>query len=491
MRTIMVMFDTLTRKFLPNYGNDWVHAPNFRRLEERCTRFDNFYAGSMPCMPARRELHTGKYNFLHRGWGPLEPFDRSVMEALRADGVYTHLVTDHSHYWEDGGATYHNRYDSWEGFRGQEGDRYVPHDIDPCLPPDRHALNKTGISTVQHYRNRLRQRTQEAMSGSRTFQAGLEFLEEHRDRDNWFLQIEAFDPHEPFYVPQKYRKLYGLPEGETLNWPRYGPVPEGDYRADLANAEKEYAALLSMCDDNLGQVLDFMDANDMWKDTALIVNTDHGFLLGEHECLGKNFPPPYDELVHLPFFLHIPGLAEGGSRSQLCTTVDIVPTLLELYGCDAAGMGEMDGRSLLSVLREDAAIHDYILFGVHGGYTCVTDGDHVYMKANATADNAPLNEYTMMPTNIRGFFSPEQLEKAVMVSGSRFTNGLPCMKIPSKMSFYHANSFGDRLYCLSADPEENYNILGNENRETWNHVLADTMTKAGAPDEEFQRLGLR
>lgn len=110
MRVIMVMFDTLTRKFLPNYGNDWVQAPNFQRLAEHCTRFDRFYGGSMPCMPARRELHTGKYNFLRRGWGPLEPFDRSVMEVLKQNGIYTHLVTDHSHYWEDGGATYHNRY---------------------------------------------------------------------------------------------------------------------------------------------------------------------------------------------------------------------------------------------------------------------------------------------------------------------------------------------------------------------------------------------
>ena len=151
MRTVMVMFDTLTRKFLPNYGCDWTKLPNFARLADHCTRFDNFYSGSLPCMPARRELHTGKYNFLHRGWGPLEPFDRSVFEVLRQNGVYSHLCTDHSHYWEDGGATYHNRYDTWEGFRGQEGDRYVAHDIRAEIPPRASALNKAGISVEQHY----------------------------------------------------------------------------------------------------------------------------------------------------------------------------------------------------------------------------------------------------------------------------------------------------------------------------------------------------
>lgn len=130
MRAIMIMFDTLTRNYLPNYGNNWVIAPNFQRLEKHCVTFDHFYGGSMPCMPARRELHTGKLNFLHRSWGPLEPFDISVVDVLKNKGVYTHLITDHSHYFEDGGATYHNRYNSWEGFRGQEGDRWQPRDID-------------------------------------------------------------------------------------------------------------------------------------------------------------------------------------------------------------------------------------------------------------------------------------------------------------------------------------------------------------------------
>lgn len=107
MRTILVMFDSLNRRFLPNYGCTWVKAPNFERLGRRCVTFDNAYVGSMPCMPARREMHTGRYNFLHRSWGPMEPFDDSAPEILKKNGVYTHLASDHQHYWEDGGATLH------------------------------------------------------------------------------------------------------------------------------------------------------------------------------------------------------------------------------------------------------------------------------------------------------------------------------------------------------------------------------------------------
>jgi arylsulfatase A-like enzyme len=113
MKAIMVMFDSLNRHMLPTYGCDWVHAPNFVRLARRAVTFDHCYVGSMPCMPARRELHTGRYNFLHRSWGPLEPFDDSMPEILKKNGVYAYLVSDHYHYWEEGGCTYHTRYNAW------------------------------------------------------------------------------------------------------------------------------------------------------------------------------------------------------------------------------------------------------------------------------------------------------------------------------------------------------------------------------------------
>ena len=89
MKAILLMFDTLNLRMLAPYGCEWTITPNFSRLAERTITFDNCYAGSLPCMPARRELHTGRYNFLHRSWGPMEPFDDSMPQILSRDGVYT------------------------------------------------------------------------------------------------------------------------------------------------------------------------------------------------------------------------------------------------------------------------------------------------------------------------------------------------------------------------------------------------------------------
>jgi len=92
MKAIMVMFDSLNRRLLPNYGCDWTHMPNFNRLAKKTVTFDNSYVGSMPCIPARRDLHTGRYNFLHRSWGPIEPFDDSMPEILKNNGVTTTIT---------------------------------------------------------------------------------------------------------------------------------------------------------------------------------------------------------------------------------------------------------------------------------------------------------------------------------------------------------------------------------------------------------------
>ena len=65
-------------------------------------------------------------------------------------------------------------------------------------------------------------------------------------------------------------------------------------------------ALLSQCDHYLGKLLDFMDQHGLWDDTMRIVTTDHGFLLGEHGWWGKNRPPFYEELPHIPLFIWDP-----------------------------------------------------------------------------------------------------------------------------------------------------------------------------------------
>ena len=117
MKTVFLLFDSLNRSALGAYSGHHL-TPNFDRLASRSIVFDKHFAGSLPCMPARRDMHTGRLNFLHRSWGPLEPFDDSFVGQLKQADIYSHLISDHYHYFEDGGSTYHNRYTTWSFLRG-------------------------------------------------------------------------------------------------------------------------------------------------------------------------------------------------------------------------------------------------------------------------------------------------------------------------------------------------------------------------------------
>ena len=77
MKTVFLLFDSLNRLMLEPYGCEYLKTPNFLRLAEKSVTFDTHYVGSMPCMPARRDMQTGRHAFLHRSWGPMEPFDNS------------------------------------------------------------------------------------------------------------------------------------------------------------------------------------------------------------------------------------------------------------------------------------------------------------------------------------------------------------------------------------------------------------------------------
>ena len=235
MKAIMLMFDSLNKRLLSAYGSDRAITPNFQRLKERTVRFDNFYVGSMPCMPARRELHTGRYNFLHRGWSPLEPFDDSMPEILKKNGIHTHLVTDHKHYWRDGGATYHSRYSTYEFIRGQEGDAWKgvvdkPEYRYESGEPEEIKQRRI-TSRVQHQINVQFMQNEEDHHLARTINKGLEFIDTNHASDNWFLQLECFDPHEPFFVPEKYLRMYGIDDPSQFDgWPPYYFVTESPER---------------------------------------------------------------------------------------------------------------------------------------------------------------------------------------------------------------------------------------------------------------------
>ena len=506
MRSILVLFDSLNRLALGAYGGK-VPTPNFDRFARRAATFDTHYVGSLPCMPARRDIHTGRLNFPHRSWGPLEPFDNSFAEILKEHGLHSHLVTDHAHYFEEGGATYHTRYSTWDFIRGQENDPWKAM-VQPPLErfrekySERHypfgkVVDASSRMRVQHIVNKEWMPDESDFPGPRCFASGLEFLGVNKDADNWFLQIECFDPHEPFDAPARFKEAFETGwTGGVLDWPYYEHVT--DSAEEIAEIRANYAALVAMCDAYFGKLLDFMDENGMWEDTALILTTDHGYLLAEHDWWGKNLQPYYEEISHIPLMVHHPDFAApGGTRiSGLTQTYDLMPTLLDMHGL--AVPAEVQGRSLLSLMRGTDAGRDVGIFGMFGGPIGATDGRYAYYLYPADLYAPGLHEYTLMPTHIRSMMSAAELQTAELVRDFGFTKDMPVLRIDALKDSRRIPNVdkrlfenrGTQLFDLRADPGQLNPIADPAVEARIRAGMVRVLEAHDAPHELFGRYGL-
>jgi arylsulfatase A-like enzyme len=503
MRAIFVLFDTLNRHFLEPYGADLMKTPNFRRLAERSVRFDTHYVGSLPCMPARRDLQTGRLNFMHRSWGPLEPFDVAMTEVMKTQGIYSHLITDHYHYLEVGGAGYQNAFTSFEFLRGQEGDVWKAH-VDPDLDryrrdyhPDQFT-DKPGTLPLHYMINRDYIQDEADFSSTQCFDLGCAFLDRNKDAENWFLQIETFDPHEPFHAPERWRDQFPTDyDGPVRDWPPYGPVTQAAAEADELRAN--YKALLAHCDAQMGRLLDKMDALNMWEDTMLVVSTDHGYLTGEHDWWAKNKMPAYQEIAHIPLFIHHPDhmAAAGGARDALTQTPDLMPTFLDAFGCDIPDA--VRGKSLLPMLQDTThKNHDSVIFGYFGGAINVTDGRYTYFRYPENLLDQTLFQYTLLPSHMREYFIAEEMKLAELVTGVDYAQGFPVMRIPVIAQSPWYTSHGPAamaasdtlLFDTHADPRQENPLADAALHLAMAHKLSREMQRHNAPPEAFARLAL-
>jgi arylsulfatase A-like enzyme len=478
------------------YGGTRIPTPNFDRLAARSVVHDKHYVGSLPCMPARRDLLTGRLTFLHRSWGPLEPFDNAFPELLKTKDVHSHLITDHYHYWEDGGATYHNRYSSFDFIRGQERDPWKA----MVQPPwerlrEKYHERQFSIGTTSRFGNYMVNREfireEKDFPSVQCFAKGLEFLDLNRDADNWFLQIETFDPHEPFFAPERFKEPFKTDwNGPIRDWPRYDRVDELPAEADELRAN--YYATVALCDFLLGQLLDYFDQHDLWQDTALVVSTDHGFLLGEHDFWAKNRMNMYEEIVHIPLFVHDPRAAKPGRSERLTQSIDIAPTFLDLFG--VAAPPEMAGQSLLSTTGREAAI-----FGYFGGAVNVTDGRHTYHRFPEDLRGQEIFQYTIMPTHLNRRFTTEELSTATLAAPFGWTKNVPLLKVPVIERSPMYSNYGPgallendtRLYDLLSDPGQVKPLRDTAIEARMARLMHELMVCNEAPPEAFSRLALR
>lgn len=494
MNVITILLDSLNRDFLPCYGNSWVQAPNIQRLADKGFVFDNHFIGSAPCIPARRELFTGRKEFLWRGWGQTEPFDDLLAVEARKAGAFTAVVTDHYHYWNaNEGYGYIKDFQYSSLLRGTENDSYGDSDITGESYPQwiqSIAKYRPKPAVEGFFRNVKNMEKEEDFQSPRVMASACNWLSKNHKRDKFFLHIESFDPHEPFHVPEPYRSMYGPYREDMTCWPPYQRAEdskrfvEEQLPGETDFVISQYAGKITMADRHLGKVLDMLDEKDLWKDTMVILTTDHGHEMFEKERYGKSYPN-YNTTANIPLIIWHPQYPGNGERiGAMTTTVDIYATVL-----DALSQGEPTaphGRSLLPLLRGECQTHrDHVTFGVFGRGVGVYDGEHTFFSGY---DNAkPLNWYS---THLRKGGVGCELESMDWrnATGDKYIPGVDCpvWQIPCQ----GINTSQKPLLFAAEDREQVHDLAEEQPIKVaeYEKKLYYWLKEEGAPSEQFQRL---
>lgn len=485
MRTIVVLMDSLNRHMLTVYNKDsWVRTPNITAFSEESVIFDNHWIGSTPCMPARRDLFTGRLNFLERNWGPIEPFDITLPGKLQEKGIFTHMITDHYHYFELGGEGYCQIFNSWDLIRGQESDTFVSRVKKPEVPKEYY-----GRIRPQYELNRKLFVEEADYPSPKTFASACEWINNNSEAEDFFLMVEAFDPHEPFDCPQEYLDLYNDDyKGPRYDWPEYAPVNEP--QEALEHIKKRYAGTLTMVDKWFGKLISTLKKQNMYEDTLIILTADHGHILGEHGLMAKNYMHQFNELAHIPLIIHLPGNVRAGERIKAITqNIDIMPTVLGFYGIESPD--SVAGYSLKPILEnKQKKMRDVALYGFYGKAVNMTDGKYTYFRAPASMDNLPLSLYTAMPTSFKKYIGIDAAEKIEIGSFLEYTD-YPVYKIPQKKAGKAMKYVCESLiFDIESDYAQQKAIKDEEIEGRLIQKLILAMKEAGAPKEQFERLGL-
>ncbi len=352
---ILIISDTLRRDHLGCYGNEWISTPHIDRFAQGALVFENAYSASFPTVPHRRDVLTGRFTASYSPWAPLSADEVVLPQVLKQKDYLSMMVCDCPHILENG-YHYDRGFDGWEWIRGQESDHWKTYPEVTRDPADPAKLRNAEGMRRWHRRNVDWWRLEEDTFVARTMTEACRWLERSYQRENFFLYVDTFDPHEPWDAPQWYIDMYDAGyDGEVVDYPLYAKT---DFLTDreLQHCRALYAAEVSLVDRWVGRVLEKIEDLGLMENTVVMFTTDHGFLHGEHGIIGKGlitpeqflYIPLYEEITHIPLIVNFPGA--GAARKQaVVQPMDFMPTILELAGIDKPDT--VHGESFAGVLE--------------------------------------------------------------------------------------------------------------------------------------------
>ena len=357
---IFIMSDDHAAHAMSCYGSRINKTPNLDRIADGGMRFDNCFCTNSICTPSRATILTGTYNHVNGATTLATPLDNRLQtypKLLQQAGYQTAIFGK----WHLGLGPDHcpTGFDDWAVVPGQ-GRYHNPEFL--FRGPDGGEKR-----TLPGYVTDL------------ITDMSLDWLKARDAERPFCLMVHHKAPHRPWYPDEKHAHLYlneEIPEPETLQDDyanrasaaaaakmRVGPdMTHTDLKCEIpkemAEPElrrwayqryiKDYLRVIASVDDNVGRLLDYLDAEKLTDDTLVIYTSDQGFFLGDHGWFDKRFM--YEESLRMPFILRYPAAVRPGSVSRdMILNADFAPLFLDLAGLTVPA--EMQGRSFRPLLQ--------------------------------------------------------------------------------------------------------------------------------------------
>lgn len=371
---VYVMSDELAYFELGHMGNPYIRTPNVDRFAAEGMRFTHAYAGSPVCAPLRCNLMTGMHAGhasvrANDGGTPLRAGEPTIASMLKDKGYATGGFGK----WGCGGrdstgVPEEHGFDTFFGYYDQvHAHSFYP----PYLVRNSEEVPLAG---------NVGGRTGETYSHYEIMDAGLDFIRENKDRP-FFCYLPITPPH----------GMYDIPADDPV-WALYAD-DEWMKRDDVKQDVKNYAAMVSLVDRNLGQVLELLDELGLDDNTVVFFTGDNGgqdrFRSPDHPrgFFGPNVDPRtgvefrggkgnlFEGGLRIPSMARWPGHIPAGTVSDLVFyQPDVLPTIAALTG--ATSPEGIDGMSIAPTLLAsgDQPEHDF-LYWEFGSQLAVRMGD--------------------------------------------------------------------------------------------------------------------
>ena len=390
---IFIMSDDHAFQAVSAYGHKLNNTPNIDRIAKEGAIFNNGFVTNSICAPSRAVMLTGKHSFVNGKVDNVQPFNwdqPNFAKDLQNAGYETALIgkihlkgaPQGFNHWSvlPGQGHYYNPKFIENGDTIQIEGHVSPITTNMALDwlKNKRDKNKPFLLLYHQkapHRNWMTEEKYLNLFDEKTFEPPSNYFDDYkgmgRAAKEQEMQIDghAFWGHDFKFLidPISGEKtnfniqLNRLTEEQRKKWlEAYTPKNNAFRKANLTGKElgkwkfnryiKDYLRTIQSIDDGVGDVLNYLDNNNLDQNTIIVYTSDQGFYLGEHGWFDKRFM--YEESLRTPILMRYPKEIKKGTQiNELIQNLDFAPTLLDYAGVKIPK--EMQGESFRNIVNKN------------------------------------------------------------------------------------------------------------------------------------------